>query len=331
MHKFRLFLLAAVLVASTSSAEVIERIIAIVNDDIITQTDLTKFADRLKTGGLTDDLLVPDEETKNQILNNRDKLLNTMIDEKMIDSEVKRQGLTVPIEKVEQEIRSIAKRNNISRDQLKQALQEKGLSFSQYQDFIKTGLERQALIEKSITSKIKVSEDDVNAVYMATVKDATAQTFEYTLAHIHFLPDKTKDAKTAKTQMEQRSQTALKKLQEGGGFEKVASEYSDDPNFSSGGVLGTFKSGELLKEFDGVVQKMNVGDISGIIQTKSGGWHILKLLKKRPVGDPVADKEKEKIRSQLYEKAYKKQFHSWLEQLRQEAFIRINPKSEKAS
>lgn len=313
-----------------ANAEVIERIVAIVNDDIITLSDVNKYYDRLKSGGLTDDLLIPDEETKANLMKDRDKLLQTMIDEKIIDSEVKRQNLQVPIERVAQEVMSIAKRNNISRDELKQTLQERGLSFSQYQDFIKTGLERQQLIEKAVTSKIKVSEDDVNSVYLATVKGAEDQRFEYTIAQIMIVPDKNKETKTALALARTRAETVLAKLKGGGSFEKLASENSDDPNFSSGGVLGAFRSGELVKDFEGVVQKLGVSENSNIIQTKSG-FYILKLLKKKPVSDPAADKDKEKIRAQLYEKAYKKQFQSWLEQLRQDAFIRINQKSEKAS
>lgn len=304
----------------TASADVIERIVATVNDSIITQTDMDKFSDQLKSGGLTDDLLIPDEEAKKGILSDRTKLLNVMIDEKVIDSEVRKQDLSVSIERVEQEVRSIAKRNNLSRDALKAAIQERGVKFSDYQDFIKRGLERQSLIEKAIVSKIKISEDDVQATYLAQSGNRGEDAFEYTLAQIFFTPQKGGAAKAR-----ERAQFVLSKLREGNSFETLAGEYSEDPNFSAGGVLGTFRTGEILKEFERAAQKLQPNETSGIIETKSG-FHIIKVLRKKLIPDPRLEGAKDKIRNQLYEKAYKKQFHGWLEQLRSEAFIRINKK-----
>jgi peptidyl-prolyl cis-trans isomerase SurA len=298
----------------------VERIVAIVNDEIITMTDMNRFADRLRTGGLTDDLLIPDEATKEAVLNDRSKLLDKMIDEKVIDSEVKRQNLSVPIERVEQEIRSIAKRNNVSREELKAALQERGVAFSDYQDFIKTGLERQGLIEKAITSRIKISEDDVLAAY-AQAHGPSGEAFEYSLSHIYFSSGKG-GASAAKA----RAEKTLTKLREGANFEKLAADESEDPGFEPGGVLGNFKTGELQKDLETVVQKLGAGEFSDVLPTR-GGYHIVKVTKKRMIADPRSEKARERIRAQLYEKAYKRQLQGWLEQLRQEAFIRINDPS----
>lgn len=306
--------------ASLARAEIVERIVAVVNDEIITQTDLTKYANRLRSGGLTDDLLIPDEATRKSLLEDKDKLLQKMIDEKIIDSEVKKQGLSVPIERVEQEIRTIAKRNNVSRDDLKAALQERGINFSQYQDFIKTGLERQSLIEKAITSRIKISEDDVVAAYSSRNNGAVKQPFEYTLSHILFLNQKGGEAAARA-----RAEDTLKKIKEGVSFEKLASEYSEDPAFESGGLIGVFKTGELNRELEKHVEHLNAGDTTGVIPTR-GGFHIVKVNRKRLVTEPGTDKERDKVRAELYEIAYKKQFQSWLDQLRQDAFIRINSK-----
>ncbi len=313
-----LVLLLSLFVVHKGSAEIIERVVAIINDEVVTLTDVDKYEQKLKAGGLTDDLLIPSEAVKQELLKDKKKLLQTMIDEKIIDSEVKRQKLEVPIERVEQEVRSIAKRNDISRDDLKKAVEEKGIKFSTYQDFIKTGLERHSLIDRAILSKIKISEDDVMSEYARLHGDSADQNFEFTLAHILFLIEK-----GGITKAQERAALVLGKLRAGEDFDRMASEYSEDPNYSSGGVLGTFKSGEFSKEFDSTVQKMNVGDVSKVVQTKAG-LHILKLLKKKLIPDPKIEKAKDEIRGQLYDKAYKKQFQAWLEQVRSEAFIRVN-------
>ncbi len=311
-------ILACLFLTQFSYAEIVERVVAIINDEIVTMTDVDKYSEKLKNGGLTDDLLIPNENVKQELMKDKKKLLQTMIDEKIIDSEVKRQKLEVPIERVEQEVRSIAKRNDISRDDLKRAVEEKGIHFSQYQDFIKTGLERHSLIDRAILSKIKISEDDVMAEYAKIHGDTADQNFEFTVSHILFLIEKGGLAKA-----QERANLVVGKLKNGEDFDRLASEYSEDPNFSSGGLLGTFKTGEFSKELETVVVKMNVGDTSRVVQTKAG-LHILKLTKKKLIPDPKIEKAKDEIRGKLYDLAYKKQFQAWLEQVRNEAFIRIN-------
>ncbi len=301
-----------------ASAEVIERIVAIVNNEIISMTDISRYADRLRNRGLTDDLLIPDDATRQAVLQDREKLLQKMIDEKLIDSEVKRQNLQVAIERVEQEIRTIARRNNVTREQLQEELKRQGVSVSQYQDFIKTGLERQSLMEKAVTSKIKITDQDVLNYYAQHNKGPEAQLFEFTLAHAVFLK-----AKDVTSKARSRAELFEKRLKSDGNFEKLAGEMSEDPNFEAGGKFGTFRSGELVQALEQAVKNLSSGDVSGIVESPEG-FHILKVLDKKLIPDPRFEQERDKISQVLYDAAYKRQLQSWLEQLRQDAFLRIN-------
>ncbi|HVK60247.1 MAG TPA: peptidylprolyl isomerase [Bdellovibrionales bacterium] len=316
--KIAAVLVGLAMISQIAFADTVERIVAVVNDEIITQSDLEKYSDRLKGGGLTDDLLIPDEATKQSLIKDKEKLLQKMIDEKVIDSEVKKQSMTVPIERVEQEIRTIARKNGVGRDDLKAALSERGVKFSDYQDFIKTGLERQGLIEKAITSRIKVSEDDVMMAFANRGGGSGDQAYEYTLSHIVFLSEKG-GAPAAK----QRAEEALKKLKAGQAFDRLAADVSEDPAFEQGGLLGTFKTGEINKGLEQSIVKVPAGETTSVIPM-SGGYQIVKVLKKKLIPDPRTEKEREKIRGELYEKAFKRQLALWLEQLRHDAFIRIN-------
>jgi peptidyl-prolyl cis-trans isomerase SurA len=314
-------ILLSLLFSITVFGETVERIVAVVNDEIITSTDVDKYAARLKTGGLADDLLIPDDATKQALLKDRAKLLDTMINAKVIDSEVKKQNLSVPIERVEQEIRKVAKNNNVSRDELKQALLERGIPFSDYQDFIKTGLERQSLVEKAIASRIKISEDDVMSAWVARHGASDSQAFEYTLAHIYF--DQSKGGVRA---ARQRADEALAKLKSGAPWDREAADASEDPAYEQGGLLGVFKTGELKKDLEAAIQKLQPGEYTNVIPA-TGGFEIVKVLKKKLIPDPRTEKERERIRQELYEQAFKKQLHDWLEQLRSDAFVRINDAS----
>ncbi len=298
-------------------AKVVEKIVAIVNDQVITLSDTEKFRKKLQNGGLVDDALLKlvDPQT---LLKDRNALLNEMIDESLIDSEVKRKGMEVTIERVEQEIRTIAKNNNISRQQLQEALKAKGVTMSDYQDFIKTSLERQGLIEREITSKIRISDEDISSYYMAKKGPSASQIFEYSLSHI-FLNPKNGGAEAARA----RAQAVWERLKSGQSFEKLAEQFSEDGNFSKGGSLGTFRAGEMIGEIDKAVRKLGPGEYSEVLRTSSG-FQIVKVNKKTLISDPKLDEEREDIRRVLYGDAFKRQFRQWLTQRRDEAFIRIN-------
>lgn len=314
----RHFFLSLIFICSIASAEIVDRIVAIVNTEIVTLSELKAFAKKVDQNGMIDDLLLFGQRP-DSLKGNREAELNYLINEKLLDSEIKRLNLTVTIERVEQEIRDIAKKNNVSRAELMNAIKAQGMSASDYQAFIKTRIERQSLIEQEITSKIRVSDEDVMAQYTRDNPNGSTGTHEYTLAHILFNPQKSGGPAAART----RAQAALQKIRAGEAFEVIAEQTSEDPNFTTGGVLGAFKAGEFSPEMERAVQGLGAGDVSNVVQTKSG-FHIFKVLSKKITTDPRFEQEKEKIRAQLFEKAFQKHFKNWIEGKREESFIRIN-------
>ena len=283
--------------APAAKTKLVDKIVAIVNDQIITASDVDKFRNKLMTGGLVDDALLKltDVET---LKKDKKALLDELIDEKLIDSEVKRKNGEVTIEKVEQEIRNIATNNNITRAQLESALKAKGVGMAAYQDFIKTSLERQGLIEHEVTSKIRISDEDISSYYLAKKGPSASQIFEYTLSHIVFNPKNGGDEAA-----QARAKTVEDKLKEGQSFEKLAEQYSEDPNFSKGGALGSFRAGEMNKEIDEAARKTEPGDVSNIIKV-AGSYQIIKVEKRTLISDPKLDEERENIRRTLYADAF---------------------------
>ena len=117
---------------------------------------------------------------------------------------------------------------------------------------------------------------------------------------------------------------AQKKVAEGNqSFSDLASQLSEDPNFSQGGLLGSFKAGEMLPSLEAGVKNLQVGQVSEPVTTPAG-MHIIKLLKKTLVEDPNLISQKAQIQNILYAKAFKDQFRKWLDQKREGSFIRIN-------
>lgn len=313
----KLIALAIATFSISASAKTVDKIVAIVNDQLITYSDTQKYQARLNSAGLVDEILVAIGNPE-ALKKDRNALLNQMIDEKIIDSEVKHKNMEVTIERVEEEIRNIAKENNITRNQLKEALNKQGVTMSQYQDFMKTSIERRSLIEREIKSKIRISEEDISSYYLSKKGPSAAQIFEYSLAHILFSPKNGGDEAAW-----QRAKSVEEKLKQGQSFEKLAEQYSEDGNFSKGGELGTFKAGEMTKEFEAAVKKAGPNETTSIVKT-SQGYHIIKILKRHLISDPKLEEEREALFRELSRDAFKRQFRLWLDQRRDEAFIRIN-------
>lgn len=295
----------------------LDKIIAVVNNEIILESDFKQLQSRLKNSSLLDDSLI--ELTDIASLEKDKKVqLEYLINERIIDSEVKRLNMSVTMEKVQQEIKEMGKRNNMSADDVLSAVKSQGIKVSDYQDFLKTRIERQGLLEQEIISKIRITEEEAYSEYLKRNPKAKAITYEFKIAHILFRikKDGTESALS-------RAQSVINKLNQGEKFEALAEQNSEDPNFSNGGILGTFKSGEFSKEMEESIKDLEPGANTAVVKTKQG-FHIFKLLEKKTIKDPAFEKQKGLITSQLVEKNFKRQLRIWIQAKKDESFIKIN-------
>jgi peptidyl-prolyl cis-trans isomerase SurA len=306
-----------ILPLSSFGLDLVEKTVAIVNNEPILLSDLKQLEGRLSKSGMIDDLLLFDS-TPDSLKKNTSAQLQFLINERIIDSEVKRQNLTVTMDRVDQEIREIAKRNGINKESLINTLQSQGINIADYQDFMKQRIERQSVVEQEITSKIRLSDEDVLAFYTNESGKRFKKINEYTLAHIFFSP-----VKGGEQEALARAERTLALLREGTSFDKLLSKTTEEEGASPNGLLGTFKSGEFSEDMEKAVRDLNVGDFSKIVKSRTG-YHIIKLLAKKLVTDPEFEKSKDKYRGLLFEKVFKRQFKAWLDLKRDEASIKMN-------
>ena len=296
-----------------AQTKVLEKIEAVVNGEIITLTEISDVKMKLKTGGFLDDLLFGDPEVREKALQDPDYLLKLLIDEKILDFEVKHNGFLVTEERVDSEINTIAKRQNVSENELKRALTQQGVNFSDYRSFVKKSIERRQLVEKEITSKIKISEQDIVSQYLSQSSAGSHQVFEYSLSHILVSSTET-----------EKANEILNKLKSGQPFENLVKEFSvDSSNKESGGTFGKFKTGEMIESIEKSIRPLKIGQYSEIVKTPMG-LHIFKVLDKKLIEDPEIKKQEQIIYQKLFAKAFKEQFDFWLIQKRKDAIIQIN-------
>jgi len=303
--------------SAITSAQVVDGIVAVVNEDAITQSDLRDFQNKLKKNGLIDDSLLGMYDRKKLQSDNK-ALLNYLIDERTIDSEIRRQGLVSPIEQVEGEIRNIARSRGVNLNQLRQALKAEGIAYSDYQDFIKTSLQRQNLLQKEVTSKIKISDEEVNSFYVKNYSSAKALVYEYTLAHIVFL-----SRNGGNSAAETRANSVYEKLKQRIPFETLVSQHSEDPQLTQGGFFGTFKVSDFNKSVADIISRLEPGEFSAPVRMPDG-FHIFKATRKNLVPSPELEARREEIRRKLTAENFKRQYTIWIEQKRKESFIKIN-------
>lgn len=306
------------LVAQLASAETVDRVVAIVENEPILLSDLSIARQQIKSEQGIDDLVFPDMSSQNKALMDEKFLVERLIQAKLVDSEIKRSDIKITDDMVEQQVRDIAKQNKLSRDQLKEALLRQGMVFEEYLRLTKRSLERRAFIERNIQSKVRISDEEVNNQLQKDSSQKVVEHFENQIARILISKKGKTDA-----QGKDRAQLAYDKIKAGSTFESVAADFSEDPDFTQGGLLGSFKTGELSPVFEEQIAKLNEGEVSQPFKTDDG-YQIIKIVQRRSIPNPAVEGKRNEARAKLSNLAFRRQFESWIEQKKKNAFIKIN-------
>ncbi len=310
-------ILASLFILGSAHAVVVEKTVAIVNSEVVLESDFKKLEERSGKPGMIDDALLFDTSLSD-LKKNRKAQLNYLINEKILESEIKRLNLAVTSDRVDQELREMAKRNNVDQAELARIIKSQGISLPEYREFLKNNIEKKSLMDTEIISKLRVSDEDALNEYIKANPNSSSSIDEFSVSHIFFDPKKGGAEAALK-----RAESTLSKLRSGQNFEALAQQYSEDPNFSSGGSLGTFKSGEFLPEIEASISSVKVGETTPVVKSRMG-YHIVKLTNKKITTDPKFARSKDAIKARLLEASFKRQLKQWLQSKRDESFIRIN-------
>lgn len=310
-------LLLSLFVMLTANAEVVEKTVAIVNSEVVLESDFNELQNRIGKTGLIDESLLEGKSAQT-LKGNRQAQLNYLIIEKIVAAEIKKQNLTVTNDRIDSEIKDMARRNQVTEAELKKIIAQQGMNFEDYKKVLKMNLEKRSLMDAEIFSKLRISDEDALSEYLKQNPNSKPSIDEFSVSHIFFNPQKG-GAREAYS----RAESVLEKLRSGENFEKLAQNYSEDPNFSSGGALGSFKSGEFLPEIEAAISTLNVNETTPVVRSRMG-YHIVKLTEKKLTVDPKFEAVKEKIKAGLLEISFNRQIKNWIQNKKDEAFIRIN-------
>jgi parvulin-like peptidyl-prolyl isomerase len=288
------------------SATLLDRVVATVNSEVITWSELRKTI-QIENKDLLSGLSPVEKEQKiNEI---ERSYLNSMIDIKLQLQEAVRLRIMVSSAETQNAVRDIKKKYNLTDEGLLEHLRADNLSLEEY----KIRLSEQILVSKIVQYKfmdsILVSDEEIQE-YLENNQERFREDEKIKIRQILFVNENG----------QQKAQEVMKRIQEGEDFAKLAKEFSDDSSRAFGGDLGYVSRGSVMKEIEDVAFSLKVGEISEPFLS-SKGIHIIKIDDRLEGG--ISEQASEKIKALLFEKAYQSKYEDWLKELRENAYIEI--------
>jgi peptidyl-prolyl cis-trans isomerase SurA len=297
--------------------EVVEEIVAVVNDDIITlsqyRTEFETALAQLKAQQM------PQEQYAQQYVNLKKTLLELMITNALLLQKAKELGLNVQ-EQVKGTIEKIKQENNIASDaDLRRAIEQQGTPYETWVKQLEETILRNGVLYTEVERTIVLEDSEIVQYYKKNPAEFTVPT-EYKLSAIYFATE----GRTVE-QVEALKAAVDAKLKGGAAFADTAAELSDQPMKDAKGDMGTFKAGELDAALESPVERLKAGDTSAWINTKNG-WYLLRLAERKDSFlRPFEDARKE-VEEKIYNEKRAVKGDAYVKTLRERNYVKIvNP------
>lgn len=264
-------------------SEELDRIVAVVEDDVILEQELRKEASSIMQRIQASNTQMPPEYVL------RKQVLEKMIVDKLQRQLAERAGITVSEEMLNNSAADIAQRNNMSLEQFRTELETQGMSYKSFLDSLRSEIVINQLRGREIGGRIKVTDKEVEH-YLETQGKVGEETIQYHLGHILVA---VKEAASAAEIQKARSKTddLVKKLRAGQDFTQTAISNSDDSNALKGGDLGWRSLSDIPTLFADGITRMAKGDVAEPIRSPSG-FHIIKMLEIKGLDNHIITKTK---------------------------------------
>jgi len=297
-----------------AAPQVVEEIVAVVNDDIITLSQYKQQfeiqSQQLKAANL------PKEEYDKQYKIMKTELLNAMITELLILQQAKEKNLNVS-EELKNNIAAIKKDNNFSSDDdLRRAIQQQGISYEQWLKQYEETLLKQLVMVTEVYRSIALDESEVVQYYKQHPQEFTVPA-EFKLSAIYV-----DSASRTPEALEALKAEITGKIKGGTAFADVAAALSDPPFKDAKGDMGTFKKGELEKTLEEAVDKLKAGEVSPWVGTKTG-WYLLKLENRKDAYLRTFDEARSEVQEKLTGGKRQKKSEEYVAALKEHSFIKI--------
>ncbi len=298
---------ALFLFSSPCFALTVDRVLAVVNGEVITLFDYSRFVSR------TDQAAEKEKVTE--------PYLKTLVEERLILQEAKRKGYDATEEEISQSIVSFLKDAGIQEKEFEKKIAAENLSLSEYRTLLRENIISLKCIEKEVNAKVIVSNSDLSRYYEGH-RNRFLESPEKVLVMAIIMKLSTTPSLTEITDLKIRSLRVYSEIKNGESFERQVYKYADESVKSLGGILGEFERGAMIPVLDEKIFSLKEGEVSEPIWTKDGVY-ILKIAKRTGVVYTPLDKVKDVLYAKIYEEKREEAFNVWMKKLWERSSIKI--------
>ncbi len=290
----------------SANQEIVDRIVAVVNDDIITLSQLHKAVQPYLSQVTSSS---KSEVEKQQMIESMEKqMLNTLIDRTLTRQEAVRQQISVSDDDVTSAIDNFKQQKGLNQEAFEKGLESEGISLEEYRERVREDIMQSLLVNRVIRSRIIVTQADIEDYFQAHPEK--------------FKKERKYHLRNILTSTEADARTILSRLDQGLSFPEAARQFSQAPNAGDGGDLGVFEIQTFNDTIKSAVQPLKKGEYSGVIATGQG-FQIVYVEDIIETGGQALDQVRDEIQDILYQKQGEEKFTRWIESLKKNAHIKI--------
>ena len=341
MKKLFSIILAITCLSTFAAAQVVEEIIARVNNQIVTRSEFLRSKDQLR-----DEVKQQDPANADKLYAEREKdILRDLIDQQLLLEKGKDLGITGDTDLIKRLDQMRKDMKLESMEDLEKAATAQGISYEDFKQNLRNQIITQKVIGEEVGSHLSMTKEEMEKFYEGH-KQEMEQPEAIHLSEILIVPkvpDTPKPAEggvqdaqaaaepaAARQAAEEAALTAAKakaddllaQIRKGAPFEDIAKKYSDGPSAAQGGDLGVFNRGRLAKELEDKTFAMKAGEVTDVIRTKQG-YVILKVTEHQKAGIPEMKDVTNRIQDALYFQKLQPALRAYLTKLREDAYIKI--------
>jgi len=320
MHKYKLIVLFFIILLSTYaySAEVADRVVAVVNEEIISLSELSNavhpYAERIKSLGY------PPEKEREMLFKVREDMLDQLINQKLTDQESKKYGISVSEKELDNAIERVKEVNHYTDEDLRSMLAKEDMTIEGYRSKVKEHLIRSKLLNFAIKSKIIITKDEITSYYKSNIDKYRGEKIYYLKNMIKIIGLSVSDDE--KQNIRLKMEEIYDKLKDGGKFEDVSKGYADSEFDIKSIDLGMFKYNELSQEIQEAIKELKSGEFTKVIETEVG-YQIIYIEKIEGKPDKSLEEVTPEIQEILFGEVVERKFESWIGDLRQKSHIKV--------
>ena len=304
------------------ATKTVEEIIARVNNEIITRSELEKARAAAQEDAKQEcqGKCTP-EQLRNDIEDREKNTLRDLIDQSLLVQRGKDMGLNVEPEVIKR-LDQLRQQNKIdSMEDLEKAVTAQGSNWEDFKNNIRNGLLTQRVISSEVGSHINIGKEEISKYYDDHKKEFVRPE-QVALREIEVSTEGKKDEELP--ELKKKAETALKRVKDGEDFGEIAKRFSDSSTAKQGGFLGVYKRGELSKELEEIVFKMKKNELTDVMDTKQG-YLVLQVLERYEAGEQPLNKVENEIMDHLYSERMEPAMRQYLKTLREQSYVVIKP------